>query len=241
MRDIELEIEIAADAAAVWEALSTAEGIMSWFAPIARVEPGAGGTTYIKWGEGMEGSQRIEIWEPDRHLRIVGDRPAPAPPSVVDYFIEGRGGNTVMRLVQSGFGESASFDDEYNSTRAAWAVFLQMMKHSVERGVAACRNVSVFRILSDPPDAAWEKLMTIAAAEMKEGTQPHFNPQGHCCCLEFPERQGAMLSIFCEKCSGQSMLTLTWLLYDVSAEEAESVRARWAAMLDQTFEAAASA
>jgi len=224
-RKIELEIEIAADAAEVWRALSTGEGITSWFAPEAAVEPGVGGKVYAKWGEGMEGTSRIEIWEPGRHLRKAHDRGEGAPPSVVDYFIEGRGGKTVLRLVQSGFGASASFDDEYNSTRQAWPVFLQMMKHSVERGIGSCRNVSVFQFLNVPKAEAWETLQRKLGGAA-DGIVRHFNPDGYLC-YEFPAKDGAMLSVFCEKCSGNTMLTLTWLLYDATAEEAEKVREEW--------------
>jgi uncharacterized protein YndB with AHSA1/START domain len=230
-----MEIEIAADKAAVWRALSTSEGVASWFAPVAEVEPGVGGKVYVKWGEGMDGTSRIEAWEPEQHLRHVHDRPEGAPPSVVDYFIEGRGGSTVMRLVQSGFEATAKFDDEFNSTRAAWPVFLQMIKHSAEQGVETCRNVTVFRMLDRPREEAWAKLMGPAPAELLGGVIRHFNAAGGCCCLEFPERQGAMLGLFCEKCSGNAMLTSEWLLYNASAEDAEALRERWSAVLDGVF------
>ena len=79
MRKHEIEIEIAAPASEVWKALTTAEGIASWFAPGAAVEPGAGGKMTISWGEGMEFTTRIAIWEPERHLQTASDRPEPAP------------------------------------------------------------------------------------------------------------------------------------------------------------------
>jgi uncharacterized protein YndB with AHSA1/START domain len=232
-RKIELDIEIAADAAEVWRAVSTAEGFTSWFAPEVAVEPGAGGKVYIKWGEGMEGSSRIEIWEPAQHLRIAQDREEGPPPSMVDYILEGKGGTTVLRLVHSGFGSSASFDDEFNSTRQAWPVFLQMIKHSAERGIGSCRNVTVFRFLGVPREAAFEKLQQRIGGAV-DGLVRHFNPDGYLC-YEFPEKQGAMLSVFCEKCSGSAMLTLVWLLYDVTAEEAEKVREEWTGIVNELF------
>jgi hypothetical protein len=183
----------------------------------------------------MEGTERIEAWEPEQHLRLAHDRANGAPPSVVDYYIEGSGGSTVLRLVHSGFEATANFDDEFNSTHTAWPVFLQMMKHSVERGVAACRNVTVFRHMSVPREEAWAKLMGPAPVELMGGVVRHFNAAAGCCCLEFPERKGAMLGLFCEKCSGATILTSVWLLYDVPAEEAESWRARWSGVLDQIF------
>jgi hypothetical protein len=181
----------------------------------------------------MEGSERIEIWEPGKHLRIAHDRAAGAPPSVVDYFIEGRRGSTVMRLVHSGFGAGADFDEEFNTTRTAWPVFLQMMKHSVEGGIGAARNVSVFRFLSEAKDAAWAKL-TQRVGRTVDGIVRHFDPAG-CLCYEFPARHGAMLRIFCEKCSASTAITPTWLLYDATADEAEKVREQWASILNEIF------
>jgi uncharacterized protein YndB with AHSA1/START domain len=238
MRDIKLEVEIAADAAEVWRAVSTGEGIASWFAPIARVEPGK--SIYIKWVEGMEGSPRIEIWEPEKQLRTVSDRPAPAPPGVIDYLIEGKGGETVMRLVHSGFESTANFDDEYNSTRSAWPVFLQMLKHSAEMGVGSCRNVSVFRMLGEPRNTAWKKLMQRLGGPV-DGLVRHFDSQGLCLCYEYPAKGGAMLGVFCENCGGSAMLSVVWLLYNVTEADAEAVRSEWTGILDGMFGQAASA
>src|SRR5258708_2368029 len=76
MRQIELEIEIAASPEEVWRAVSTAEGISSWFALVAKVEPGVGGTISIAWTPEMEGSSRIDAWEPGRR-RGAGRQGAP--------------------------------------------------------------------------------------------------------------------------------------------------------------------
>ena len=135
------------------------------------------------------------------YLRVAYDRPEGAPPSVVDYYLEGRGGTTVMRLVHSGFGATANFDDEYESTGASWPEFLKMTKHSVERGMGACRNVSVFRILPERRESAWAKLMSVE--EVHQGTVRHLDPVGCCCCMEFPGRQDAMLSILVRGALGE--------------------------------------
>ena len=234
MRKHEIEIEIAAPASEVWKALTTAEGIASWFAPGAAVEPGAGGKMTIGWGEGMEFTTRIAIWEPERHLQTTSDRPEPAPPNVIDYFIEGRGGATVLRLAHSGFGASADFDAEYDSTGYGWAVFMKLLKHSAERGIDACRNVTIMRMVNDSPQGAFEKLMAQSAEELRGGVERHRSGKGHCA-IEFPSRNGAMLSLFCDGCGGSTAVTVVWLLYDVPAQDAEGVREHWTAVLDRAF------
>ena len=234
MRKHEIEIEIAAPASEVWKALSTAEGIASWFAPGASVEPGAGGKMTISWGEGMEFTTGIAIWEPERHLQTTSDRPEPAPPNVIDYYIESRGGTTVLRLVHSGFGAEADFDGEYESTGQGWAIFMKLLKHSAERGIDVCRNVTIMRMVSDSPQEAFDKLMAQAAKEVQAGVERHRSGKGHCA-IEFPSRNGAMLSLFCDGCGGSTAVTVVWLLYDAPAKEAEAVREHWTAVLDGAF------
>lgn len=78
-RSHETVVEIAAPAEAVWKAISEADEIMRWFAPQAKVEPGpdgsmVGGTMWLSWGAGVEGTSRIEIWEPGKRLRMVTER-----------------------------------------------------------------------------------------------------------------------------------------------------------------------
>ena len=112
----------------VWKAVSEAEGLMRWFSPAARVTPGVGGEFWTSWGEGMDWPARITVWEPERHLRAESD----GSPQVVDYYIEAAGGETVLRIAHSGFGEGAEWDGEYNSTKHGWAVFVRILKHAVE-------------------------------------------------------------------------------------------------------------
>lgn len=239
MRKHEMEVEVDATEAQVWEAVSTSEGIASWFAPIVKVAPGAGGSVTVAWDPSMEGTQRIEVWEPNKHIQIVGDREGGAPPSVVDYYVEGRGGKTVMRLVHSGFDDTAKFDGEFEATGGAWPAFLKMLKHSVERGVSTCRNVTLFRMLAEPREAAWEKLTSslpeLKQPELQAGVSLHFNAAKGSAIVEFPERNHALLCVFCEKCGGVAMLTLVWLLYGESESEAQQVRERWATKLDELF------
>ncbi len=69
-RAIEKEITIRATADAVWKALTDAGELVRWFAPEARVTPGPGGAIFVSWGPGMEGEQKISLWE--KAKSIVG-------------------------------------------------------------------------------------------------------------------------------------------------------------------------
>jgi uncharacterized protein YndB with AHSA1/START domain len=233
-RQLEMEIEMDATVEQVWEAVSTSQGIASWFAPDVKVEPGVGGSVSVSMGPGMEATSKIEVWEPNQHIQIMMDRSEGKPPSFVDYYVEGRGGSTVMRLVHSGF-ESASFDGEFESYGRGWPMYLQVMKHSVEHGVASCTHALIFKMLSVSQAEAWEKVRA-GIPEMQQGVSKYFNAAHGFCVVEFPERNHALLVVCCEKCGDSSMLTLMSLLYGATPAEAEQVREDWTSRIDGIFQ-----
>lgn len=135
------EVSIDADTAAVWKALSEGEELRKWFPLDARVTPGAGGSVWFSFGEGMDWESPIAIWEPNRHLRTADPEPSKI---AVDYFIESRGGETVLRIVQSGFGDDA-WDDEIDTLNSGWRTFAETLKHYLERHRGQERAMAYFR------------------------------------------------------------------------------------------------
>jgi len=224
MRKHDLKIEVAATPAELWKALTTAQGIQSWFAPIARVEPGVGGGITVGWGPGMEFTAAIDVWEPEKHLHA----------GRVDYYIEGNGDTTILRLVESGFGDDAKFDGEFESTGKAWPVFMTMLKRSAEAGVDSCTTAATFRFLDIPSVEVWHRL--IAEKQFCDalvgGAIRHFDPRG-CYCVDFADK---MLSVFAENCGGKTALTVTWLLYGHTdaGKDADAWRDRWEQLIDKT-------
>ena len=162
-RTLEKIVEIDAPAEAVWEALTDPDELARWFPLEARVEPGAGGSIWMAWGEYWQGTNRIEIWEPGRHLRTtwpVGGHADAATTSdseerfevpeaadrgpselTVDYFIESEGGKTRLRLVHSGFGKGALWDDWFDGVRRGWDYELESLRHYLELHRGTNRSV----------------------------------------------------------------------------------------------------
>jgi uncharacterized protein YndB with AHSA1/START domain len=224
MRKHELKIEVAATPAELWKALSTAHGIESWFAPSASVEPGVGGGITVGWGPGMEFTQAIKVWEPEQQLHA----------GRVEYYIEGNGDTTILRLVESGFGDDAKFDSEFESTGKAWPVFMTMLKRSAEAGVDSCTTAATFRFLDIPSVEVWHRLLANKhfCDALVGGTIRHFDPRG-CYCVDFADK---MLSVFAENCGGKTALTVTWLLYGHTgaSTDADDWRDRWGQLIDKT-------
>jgi uncharacterized protein YndB with AHSA1/START domain len=146
-RSFENEIEIAAPPADVWRALTDGEELARWFAVAAEVEPGEGGCWKVSWDESpVVEVGKIQVWEPGRHLRLAqeGVRGAEAVVRIEDFelvALDG-GARTLLRIVSSGFGSDASWDDEFEGTKNGWAVFIRNLRHYLERHAGQrCRSV----------------------------------------------------------------------------------------------------
>jgi uncharacterized protein YndB with AHSA1/START domain len=133
-KKVEAEVSIAATPEEVWRAVSEGEEIKRWFCIDARVNPGPNGSIWMSFGEGMDWEAPIEIWDPPHHLRAAA----------VDYFIEARGGETVLRIVHSGFGADA-WDEELDTLNGGWRAFAAVLRNYLEKHRGEPRTLAYFR------------------------------------------------------------------------------------------------
>lgn len=158
-RSHETVVDLEAPPEAVWRALTEAEEITRWFASEAKSTPGVGGSIWVRWWEGMEMEQGIEISDPPRHLRLSTPSGKPSPQKLAtDFHLETReGGTTRLRIVASGFGVDASWDGLYHGTRKGWRLFGLTLKHYLERHVGRPRRVvNVFGNLAASCDEVFD-------------------------------------------------------------------------------------
>jgi uncharacterized protein YndB with AHSA1/START domain len=159
-RSVERRVEIDAPVDAVWKALTDAEELTRWFPLNARVTPGLGGSIWKHWESEAEGGEdeRIEIWEPGRHLRTAGSEGEWAG-IATDYYLEGKGGGTILRVVSSGFGEGDKWDEILGGWGRGWDFELRSLRHYLERH-AGQRRVVAWAVASYgcSPEAAWAHL-----------------------------------------------------------------------------------
>lgn len=155
-----------ASPAEVWKAITDAEHLVNWFPMEAQVEAGVGGKINYGWAPEMQNPCQIEIWEPESHLRtswmepVAGDAEGTTVASVVDWFIEGDGGKTILRLVHSGFGTGSTWDGEYDGTNRGWEYELRSLRHYLKHHMGTQRKmISVRQETALSPQAVWKRLM----------------------------------------------------------------------------------
>ena len=182
-RSIEIEKTVDASADDVWEALTTGEGLKSWFPLEATVEPHVGGTVWLSWGPGSEGSAPIHVFE--RGARFgwtehYGDDEEGRPIKVaVDFHIEGRDGSTVVRLVQSGLSADAEWDGMYDALVDGWSYFMFNLEHWLRHHPGRPRSMAWARVPSaDDRSTTWARLAEaglVTGAEAEHRTTIHLD------------------------------------------------------------------
>jgi uncharacterized protein YndB with AHSA1/START domain len=128
------EVMIAAPAEAVWEHLTTAEGLVRWVGPDAVADPVPGGT--LRWTHANGATVIGRFVEVVPHRRIVftygweDGRLGVGPGSTtVEIDLEERDGVTTVRLVHHGLPPEAVADHE-----RGWAYFLDILRTTVASG-----------------------------------------------------------------------------------------------------------
>jgi uncharacterized protein YndB with AHSA1/START domain len=166
IRAIALEARIDATPAEVWNALTDVSALADWFAPHVKGEQRLGGTVEVSWDAKSWWPSTIEVWDPQRHLRWASEMPpaedgTPQPRLTVDWLISTDAGQTVLRLVHSGFGEGASWDEQIEGTLGGWKYFLWHLDICVTRHKGTRRAlVSTRRRVSVTRSALWDSLFT---------------------------------------------------------------------------------
>ena len=254
------EIEISATPDQVFRALTEAEQIVRWFAPEAKVEPGpdgnmVGGSYYISWGPGMDGRSTISIWEPGRRFagfvertKAYGCEGDPAVENeevrrlVVDHQIEAiDGGKTRLRLVHSGFGHGAGWDNEFEGTKRGWPAFLRILKHGLERhpGVDSA-TVSVTLPSTIAPTEACRRLTLDG---LKPGDRYSIkNLEGVVTTSDPPEHFGGvvenlndgLLGLYCQP----KFVNATFILWGPARDRAKQLETEWIEVLKEATSSA---
>lgn len=284
-RIIDEVIELDATPEEVWKALTDPDALTSWFPLEAEVEPGEGGHIRMGWGDYFEGTARIEIWEPGSRLRTRWEMGSAAPEEeetagesrddslippgeneerparlAVDYLIETGPGGTRLRLVHSGFGRGADWDDWFDGTRRGWDFQLCCLRHWLEQHPGRERSVAWARRPTSLEGAtAWELLLgpgglarrggvagvavgddyrlVTAQGDTLSGTVKIQEPPRQLA-LTVRELDDGLLRIADEGMGGTSDLQLFLSVWGVGTAEVAALEERWQRLLDDLLPAA---
>lgn len=238
VRAHETRVTIAASVEEVWKALTDPEALVRWFAPRMIVKPGPGGEITADWGPGLEWKTLIEVWEQHRHLRLAEtrDRVLSAAPGeerleprrlVEDFYLEANGAETVLRLVHSGFGSSAAWDQEYEGTRDGWQSCFLRLKIGLERHPGKpVRNFIMTRLCPGGSQAA---VLAALEAEVPRPFETALRTESHLSAILGGD---AILTFSVQRVATGAMAYVEALLFGYPESRAAEFESAWRTRLE---------
>ena len=124
---IERTVQVAHPPAKVWAALTTAEGLGSWFGDKATIDLRPGGSASMTWDHGLTAEMRVErVEEPTVfaftwHIHGLPDDDPRR--TYVEFTLEAVGGGTRLTVVESGFAQLPAdvYRKAYDGNSDGWA------------------------------------------------------------------------------------------------------------------------
>jgi uncharacterized protein YndB with AHSA1/START domain len=138
-RVIRDEIRVEAPAEEVWRAWTDPAAITGWFVGGMRGRMTPGETVEWFWDEEAPG-MRQRVLVADAPNRLVTEMELPQGVSILEVTVEQEDGHSVVRLVQSGFGEGPEWDDEFEGMLSGWMMALGVLKLFAEHYVGRDRR-----------------------------------------------------------------------------------------------------
>jgi uncharacterized protein YndB with AHSA1/START domain len=123
---IERTVDIAHPPAKVWAALTTAEGLGTWFGNEAEIDLRPGGSAWMKWSDGPTAEMRVERIEEPRVFgftwHIYGLPKDDPRRTYVEFTLDPVETGTRLTVVESGFAQlpDDEFDTAYNGNSKGW-------------------------------------------------------------------------------------------------------------------------
>lgn len=268
-RTFEMSLDLDASPEAVWKALTDPDDLERWFPTNATVDPRPGGRFVISWDGNWIWDNTITHFEPGKRLRLVDRSARPfdangqpvdseAPVELVlDFTIEARGGRTTLRLVHSGFGHGAAWDDEIDGVSLGWNVELRCLRHYLDHHRGEERFMGWAKVVSDRPiGELWERLVSPAGL-VGEGNTAWLHGGDHASLrlttgdrvegevvFAHPGRQivvadrnldGALVRLSVDRAAGEAMVSVWVSHWGKDSSRAKALTSRAQEALDRAF------
>ena len=124
---IERTVDIAHPPATVWSALTTAEGLSSWFGQEASIDLRPGGSARMTWDSGHTAEMRVERVEEPAVFgftwHIYGLPEDDPRRTYVEFTLQSAGAGTRLTVVESGFAQlpEDAYRTAYHGNTQGWA------------------------------------------------------------------------------------------------------------------------
>ena len=124
---IERTVDVAHPPAAVWAALTTADGLSAWFGNKATIDLRPGGSAWMSWDNGFTVDMRVErVEEPTVFgftWQIYGLPKDDPRRTYVEFTLEPVGSGTRLTVVESGFAQlpAEAYSAAYDGNTKGWA------------------------------------------------------------------------------------------------------------------------
>lgn len=130
-------VDITAEPAKVWRALTEPEHLIRWCSPKAEVRARPGGLFRASVDRVIELEAHIDVYEPARRLRLIYlpcDALPPTDAAMIDDFIlDPSSPSTIVRLLGSGIPGTPDWDAQYKRLRLGWQAAMTRLKVFVEK------------------------------------------------------------------------------------------------------------
>jgi len=127
---IERTLELKHSPERVWQALTTAEGLGTWFGHQAEVDLRVGGQAKLTWDSGDVATLTIERVEPPHifgYTWMIYGLPADDPRrTYVEFTLEPSGSGTTLTMVETGFAQlpDGEYKKAYSANNDGWTTEL---------------------------------------------------------------------------------------------------------------------
>lgn len=124
---IERTVQLTHPPERVWQALTTAEGLGTWFGHSAEIDLRVGGQAKLTWNSGDTATLTIERLEPPRvfgYTWAISGLPEGDPRrTYVEFTLEPTSTGTTLTMVESGFAQLPDTDRKaaYSGNTEGWA------------------------------------------------------------------------------------------------------------------------
>jgi len=140
---IEREIVVAATQQRVWEIITRAEHVGEWFGDSAEIDLRPGGAIVLRWDTYGTVYGTIEKVDEPRYFSYrwfpgkTEEKPSAENSTLVEFTLTPQGGQTQVRVVESGFSRlvmnEAERAEQFKDNTEGWAIQLHDLQHYVEQ------------------------------------------------------------------------------------------------------------